>query len=285
MIDILNAAFLLFCMYPKRQQFLERILKHLAPNMRKKKLVGMCKTRRVERRTCCDMFYDMYEFLCEYLEAVLNPSEYHDIYEEVALTGSWDQETRTKAQGLLTSLPSSHTIIAFIITKNVLENVRPMTSKLQKRDLDIYQAYSMIDQTRERMITMRQDIEEEYSVWYKDATCLVILLGTSIMAPGTTRSSRQMQRVNVSITSPREHYLRNLAIQFCDHLSAEFHNRFNPQSRKGIEILALLPGIITETRNVQHVVDGQKCQTCLHRGERMSALLETHRAHTVIVLA
>ena len=98
MIDILNAAFLFFYMSPKRQRFLERILKHLAPNMRKKKLVGMCKIGWVERLTCYGTFYDMYEFLCECLEAVLlNPSEYHDIYEEVAWTGSWDQETRTKA--------------------------------------------------------------------------------------------------------------------------------------------------------------------------------------------
>ncbi|KAI0218031.1 hypothetical protein LSAT2_030227 [Lamellibrachia satsuma] len=44
-IDILNAAFLLFYLFPKRQRFLERILRHLAPDMRKKKLVGMCKTR------------------------------------------------------------------------------------------------------------------------------------------------------------------------------------------------------------------------------------------------
>ena len=89
--------------------------------------------------------------------------------------------------------------------------------------------------------------KEEYSVWYKDATRLATLLGISISAPGTPRSSRQMQIANAPSTSPREHYLRNLAIPFCDHLSAEFHDRFNPESRKGIEILALLPGIITET--------------------------------------
>ena len=35
----------------------------------------------------------------------------------------------------------------------------------------------------------------------------------------------------------------------------EFHNRFNPKSWNGIEILAPIPGIITETGNV-HVVDG-----------------------------
>ena len=96
--------------------------------------LGMCKTRFVMRHRCCDTFYDMYEFLCECLDAVQNPSDYHDIYEEVAWTGSWDEETTTKAQGLLTSLTLSHTIIPFIITKNVLENVRPMASKFQKRE-------------------------------------------------------------------------------------------------------------------------------------------------------
>ena len=59
---------------------------------------GMCKTRRVERHTCYDTFYDMYEFLCECLEAVLlNPFGYHDIYEEVAWTSSWDQDEGSRA--------------------------------------------------------------------------------------------------------------------------------------------------------------------------------------------
>ena len=66
-IDTLNTVFLFFDLSPKRQRFLERILKHLAPDMRKRKLVGMCKTRWVERHVCYDMFYDMYEFLCECL--------------------------------------------------------------------------------------------------------------------------------------------------------------------------------------------------------------------------
>ena len=60
----------------------------------------------MERHTCCDTFYDMCELLCECLEAVLNPFEYRD------MNGRWDEETMTKAQGLLTSLTSSHTIIA-----------------------------------------------------------------------------------------------------------------------------------------------------------------------------
>ena len=106
------------------------------------------------------------------------------------------------------------------------------------------------------MIPMRQEIEEEYSVWCKDATRLATFLLISISAPGTPRSSRQMQRANAPSTSPWQHYLRNLVIPFCDHGSAEFHNRFNPESRKIVGFLVLLPGIITETGTVQHVVDG-----------------------------
>ena len=58
----------------------------------------MCKTRWVECHTCYDTCYDMYEFLCECLEAVLlNPFGYHDIYEEVAWTGSWRQDEGSRA--------------------------------------------------------------------------------------------------------------------------------------------------------------------------------------------
>ena len=59
MVDTLNAVFLFFDQSPKRHRFLERIPKHLAPDMRKRKLVGMCKTRWVERHTCYDTFCDV----------------------------------------------------------------------------------------------------------------------------------------------------------------------------------------------------------------------------------
>ena len=67
----------------------------------------------------------MYESLCECLEAMLDPSSYPQIYEDT-WSGNWDQESRSKAQGLLSNLESSETIIAFIIAKNTLEIIRPI---------------------------------------------------------------------------------------------------------------------------------------------------------------
>jgi len=51
--------------------------------------------------------------------------------------GVWGAESRTQAQRLLSSLVSFQTITALLIAKNCLESVRPIATKLQKRDLDI----------------------------------------------------------------------------------------------------------------------------------------------------
>lgn len=197
----------------------------------------------------------MYELLYECLEATLNRTEFSDIVEEASWTGSWDQETRTKAQGLLTSLASSYAIITLMVIKNVLENVRLMASMLQKRWRYSY-GWPNQGTTVTNIMMRHQEIEEEYSVWYKDATRLGTLLRPTISAPRTPRSFRQIQRAIVPRTTPREHYLHNLTIPICDHLSAEIHNRFNLENRNCTNILALLCS------------GSQTCQTYIHCEQR-----------------
>lgn len=63
MINTLNAVFLFFDKSPKRQRFFERILKNMAPDILKTKLVGLCKTRWVEQHTRFDTFYTMYAMI------------------------------------------------------------------------------------------------------------------------------------------------------------------------------------------------------------------------------
>ena len=46
-------------------------------------------------------------------------------------------------------------------------------------------------------------------------------------------------------------YLRNPAINFYDHLSADFQDRFNSESRMGAGNIALSPVVIMETTNVE----------------------------------
>ena len=44
----------------------------------------------------------------------------------------------SKAQGLKASLLSFQTVVVFIATKNILDEVKALASKLQKRDQDIF---------------------------------------------------------------------------------------------------------------------------------------------------
>jgi len=75
-----------------------------------------------------------------------------------SLSFTWDRETKTKAQGLLANLKTFGFIFTFLITK------------LQKKDQDVFQAYSMIDDTIKAVARVRSNIEEECHEWFEDAS-------------------------------------------------------------------------------------------------------------------
>ena len=82
----------------------------------------------------------MYELLVTF-----PPYEYLNL-KSSAGSWNWDEDTITKAQGLKASLLSFQTVVVFITTKNILDEVKALASKLQKRDQDIFEAYTMVDE-------------------------------------------------------------------------------------------------------------------------------------------
>jgi len=66
---------------------------------------------------------------------------------------AWDRETRVKSQGIVKCQKSMEYIVAFLVAKNVLETVKPLGSKLQKRNQDVYKAFGMIE-------SVKSDIKE-----------------------------------------------------------------------------------------------------------------------------
>ena len=79
----------------------------------------------------------MYELLVTFLDAVISPHEYPDLKSSIG-SWNWDKDTITKSQGLKASLFSSQTVVVFIATKNILDEVKTLASKPQKRDQDIF---------------------------------------------------------------------------------------------------------------------------------------------------
>lgn len=56
-------------------------------------------------------------------------------------------------------LKSAQHIIAFLVAKNGLEQVKPIAAKLQKKDQDIVHAYNMIDSTIDNVKELRKNIK------------------------------------------------------------------------------------------------------------------------------
>ena len=113
------------------------------------------------------------------------PHEYPNLKSS---TGSWnwDKDTITKAQGLKASLLSFQTVLAFIVTENILDEVKALASKLQKWDQDVCEAYTMVDKVIGNVKSARKNIDSDFQIWYKEILDLAGKLGIVEAIPRKT---------------------------------------------------------------------------------------------------
>ena len=110
------------------------------------------------------------------MEAIVDHESHPHVYFSLSFT--WDRETKTKAQGLLANLKTFGFIFTFLITKISLGTLKPIAAKLQKKDQDIFQAYSMVDDTIKPVARVRSNIEKaECHEWFEDASRLADKIG------------------------------------------------------------------------------------------------------------
>ncbi|KAK3094432.1 hypothetical protein FSP39_001685 [Pinctada imbricata] len=238
MVDSINEIYLIFSNSPKRQRVFEAFIEHSTLSSKAKKLKGLCKTRWVERHLCFDTMYELFGAICSTYEYILDPKSIE--IDNAELPVEWDRETRVKAQGLLSVMKSSSFLVAFVTVKNVLEIIKPLTVKLQKRDIDIVDAYNLIDSTKREVKDLRARIgNEDFSVWFKDAEHLATVANSLITTPRL--AGKQRYRANAECSNAEEYFLRNVAIPFCDFISSKLATRFSEDNRAGKAMFSLLP--------------------------------------------
>lgn len=93
--------------------------------------------------------------LSHFLDAIVTPNDYQNLLLDDE-NWNWYGEATAKAQGLKAFLSSFQSIVVFIITKNVLNEVKPLASKFQKQDQDIVETYRRTG----------DNIDEIFSSWY-----------------------------------------------------------------------------------------------------------------------
>ena len=110
------------------------------------------------------------------LGAIVNIAEYPELAQTVEW--NWDAETTTKGNGMFTLLQSFKTVVTFVVLKNTLDYVKSLASKLQKRDVDIYFAFKMIDEVISNIHALLSNVDETFDVWYKQAQTLADTMGS-----------------------------------------------------------------------------------------------------------
>ena len=200
LIGLINEAYLCLANSPKRQRMFERTVEVYLPSSSHSKLSGLFKTRWVERHSCFEVLHEMYETLVTFLDAIVSPHEYPDLASQDG-SWNWDRDTKVKAEGLKISISSFQNITLFIITKNVLDVVKSIAAKLQKREQDVNDAYKMVSSVIENISTTRENISTIFSSWYSEVLTLAEKVGVIESVPRKT--SLQRSRTNVPSDTPK----------------------------------------------------------------------------------
>ena len=138
---------------------------------------------------------------------------------------------------------SFQTVVVFIATRNTLDEVKTLASKLQKRDQDIFEAYMMVDEVIGNIKSVRKNIDSDFQVWYKQILDLAEKLGIVEARPRKT-SRIQRNRSNIPSCSPIDHYKKSVAIPLLDSLIIQMQDRFSDEDRHARHSLYLVPSII-----------------------------------------
>ena len=158
--------------------------------MKKSKIIGLVKTRWVERHQAYDTYYQLYRCVVSTLESISERHTYQDFYahleEKFNEPWTWDTNTKTQAQGLCASCTKFEHLISFSILFNGLEPLKPLVSKLQKRNQDIYKAYHMIDSVITDLERNHKNLDEEFIESFQLAVDMAEYVGAEIKAPNTT---------------------------------------------------------------------------------------------------
>ena len=118
----------------KMHKFMELALKPVCPNTRHEKLKGSCKTRWVERHSCLETFGELYERVVTCLDAKVKP---HVCPEVTESCWNSDNDTKTMAHGLKSTSQSFGVVVDFTVLKNILDYLKRLSAKLQRRDIGV----------------------------------------------------------------------------------------------------------------------------------------------------
>ena len=233
-----------FFEHGKRQDKLEEVIECELPDVEKKRVKPLCRTRWVERHDALEVCVDLYPAIVQALHDIAHGED----------SVFWNRDTVSVANGLLSTIEKFSFLLTLVVVFNVLSYIKGLTVLLQQQSsLDIVKGIEMVQEVQEELKEVREEVDDWYKIWFKSAIDMAEEAQTE-MPSIPRRCSRQMQWANVEAEVPEVYYRRSLTIPFLDHILQEMEDRFSLNAKMATLGLCLVPSVISKTDNWQESV-------------------------------
>ena len=246
-MDDLTSLYYFFANSPKRQQYFETFIDYQKDEI-SNMLLGWQKPVGL-RHKAIENHYILYWFVVSTFESICNPTLYQKFYVKLEKKRkekwSWDKKAVSKVQGLFAPCQRFDRLVAFAVWYNGSEPQKPLLTKIQKRNQDIYQVYQMINQVINDLRETKDNMDEELHHWYEMACEMA--KSVSAMLPSEQRLAKCWSWYRKNVPSEDcESYRSAIEVPVMDALIVSLHDPM--ADRKHIELLTLLPSVCLSSK-------------------------------------
>ena len=164
----------------------------------------------------------------------------------------WDTTSRSNAQQILAAITNFEFIVVFLTAYQYLSHFAGITVKLQKRTLDIIEAYEEISEISKVYKDERKNIDVGFAKVFDQSIRIGDKVGSTV---GMPRIASRQHRSNAAATTPCKYFQINVAIPLLDHIIEFIDQQFSKSSTTAIKLLGLVPVIVcTKAKDIDDAI-------------------------------
>ena len=222
---------------PKRQALLVKKIKTLLPDSNHTVLINVCRTRWVARLDGFDRVVELLVPVVATLDDIgLNNNDEGDVG-----GGNWSADSRNDAQALGNAITFSF-VVTLVIVRYILDLTRPVTVKLQRKEMDLLKAEQEISLLKKNLEDLRTNVDLKHHELYLEAVQLANAVGLEPNRPRVVQ--RQIHRDNLPTADIESYYRANLTVVFLDHSLQQLEARFPPMTYRCYQGISIVPSIL-----------------------------------------
>ena len=139
-------------------------------------------------------------------------------------------------------------VVAIVVVRHILDLTRPLTLKLQRKEIDLLKAGDEISLLKRALADMQREIVARHHQLYDEAVTLAASVGVQPSMPRVV--ARQVHRANAPAVTPEIYYRINLNRTFLDHCTQHIERRFQDEVHICYKGLYLIPSVMLDNAAV-----------------------------------